>query len=245
MAAELIVMKVDVFVSASPATNYVADMVTTIPHVFMMVPDPVRQKFVESLARPGGNTTGVSNYSLGLVRKRVQLLRQTLPQLSRVGLLINSKLVGQSLIIDEGQKEATELGLTLRPFEASTLGELEPAFDMMANSGIQGLVLGGSGLLWQGRTTVAKLATAHRLPTCAWEREILKAGTLLSYGSSLADIVRRAPIYVDKILKGAKPADLPVEQPTKFELLINLKVANAIGIEVPQMLLAQADEVIE
>jgi putative ABC transport system substrate-binding protein len=245
MVAELVALKVDVFVSITPASFYAKDATGAIPHVFVMVPDPVGSKFVNSLARPGGNATGVSMLLVGMSEKRLQLMHEAFPGLSSVGLLINPMIAAARSYIEETQAAATERGLALQVFEAPSLGELERAFDAMSSAGIQALIVGAAGLFYQGRAIIAKLAIAHRLPICVWSREVMDAGVLLSYGPSLAAMVRRAPTYVDRILKGAKPSELPVEQPTKIELLINLKTAKAYGIDVPQTLLARADEVIE
>jgi putative ABC transport system substrate-binding protein len=244
MAAALVELKVDVLVSVFPATIYIKGVTTTIPHVFTLVADPVSLKLVDSLAHPGGNTTGTSVYADGLVRKRLQLFHEIIPAMSRIGLLVNSA-ENATLNISEGRAAAAELGLDLQIFEATSLGELEGAFDAMTNADIQGLVLFGSGLFYQERATIAKLAIAHRLPTCAWTRQVLEAGTLLSYAADFPAIVRHTPVYVDKILKGAKPGDLPVERPTKFEFCINLKIAKTLGVDVSPLLLNRADEVIE
>jgi putative ABC transport system substrate-binding protein len=244
MAAELVALKVDVLVSVSPASIYVKDVTTTIPHVFTLVTNPVSLKLVDSYAHPGGNTTGTTAYVDGLVRKRFQLLHETIPAMSQIGFLVNSA-ENATVNVSEGRAAAAELGLALQIFEATSLGELEGVFESMTKASIQGLVLSGSGLFFQARATIAKLAIAHRLPTCGWTRQVVEAGAFLSYGADLPAVVRRTPVFVDKILNGAKPADLPVEQPTKFEFFINLKTAKAIAVDVPPLVLARADEVIE
>ena len=247
MIAELVALNVDVLVSIAPASFYAKDATGAIPHVFVMVPDPVGSKFVDSLARPGGNATGLSLLSAGLIRKRLQFMHEAIPGLSSVGFLVNPTIGAPArAYIEEAQAAATEIGLALRTFEARSLDELDRAFDAMSSARIQALIVGPQGLFYQGRPIIAKLAIAHRLPICVWSREVMDAGgAVLSYGPSMAAIVRRAPTYVDKILKGAKPSDIPVEQPTKIELLINLQMAKAFGIEVSQSLLARADEVID
>jgi putative ABC transport system substrate-binding protein len=245
MVAELVASKVDLIVSMSPASNYAKDATGTIPHVFMCVQDPVRQGLVDSLARPGKNVTGLSTLVLGITQKRFHLLRQALPRASSIGLLVDPNVVTSAGIADETRAAAAEAGLTLKIYEAGSVGTVSEAFDAMTTAGIGGLLMGGSGFFYQQRAVIAKLALSHRLPTSVWGRETMGPDTFMSYGASLAAIVRRAPIYVDKILKGAAASDLPVELPTKFELIINLRTARTIGIEVPQMLLAQADEVIE
>jgi ABC-type uncharacterized transport system substrate-binding protein len=246
MAAELVALKVDVLVTVGTASApYARNATTTIPVVFTLVTDPVATRLVESLARPGGNVTGFSTYGAQLTGKRFQLIKEIVPGLSRVALLVNPNEQPSRLHVEEGRAAAGELGLDLRIFEVRSLDELEPAFEAMAKDGIQATILGSGSLLFQGKETIAKLALAARLPTCAWSKETLQAGALAAYGPDYPAVVRRASVYVDKILKGAKPSDLPVEQPTKFQLLINLKTAKALGLEIPAMLLARADEVIE
>jgi putative ABC transport system substrate-binding protein len=245
IVAELVAMKVDVLVSMSPASNYAKNATGIVPHVFMCVPDPVAQGFVDSLARPGINATGLSSLVLGVTQKRFQLLRQALSSASSLGLLVDPNALASRGTADEAKAAALEAGTTLQIFEAPSVDGLGDAFNAMTSAGIQGLLVGGSGFFYQQRSAIAKLALSHRLPTSVWGRETMAPETFMSYGPSLAAIVRRAPIYVDKILKGAKPADLPVEQPTKFELIMNLGVAKNLGIDVPPMLLAQADEVVE
>jgi putative ABC transport system substrate-binding protein len=247
MIAELAAMNVDVIVSVAPASNWVRDANVTIPHVFVNVPDPVGSKFVESLSHPGGIATGLSMLGVDLTKKRLQFLLDCVPTLKSLAMLVQRFPVAtaQRLFIELTQAACAELGLEFHLFEAATLTELTGVFDAMVAAGVQGVSVGPSGLFYQGKATIAALAFARKLPTCWWARELMVPGALLAYGPSLATIVRRAPLYVDKILKGAKPADLPVEQPTKFELIINLGVAKNLGIDVPPMLLAQADEVVE
>ena len=204
-----------------------------------------RGKLVESVAKPRGNATGFASVAAeGFVRKRVQLLQNAIPGLSRVGALINPSEGIPRAYLDEARTAAADLGLAFQEFRASSLAELDEAFEVIAHSGVQGLLVAGGGLFYQGRHQIAKLAATHRLPIGVWATEIMADGVFMSDGPSLAAIVRRAPTYVDKILKGAKPSELPVELPTHFQLIINLKTATACGVEVPQMLLAQTDEVI-
>jgi putative ABC transport system substrate-binding protein len=247
MAAELVSSKVDVLVSVGVlASPYAKSATTTIPVVFTLVADPVGTKLVDSLARPGGNATGLSLIAVDLIGKRMQFLKEIDPELSRIALLVNPNEQPTSrLYIGESQAAAAKLGLTVQTFEARSIAELEPAFVAMANAGMRALTVGASGMLYQGRAIVAKLAIARRLPICVWSRETLEAGALMSYGADQVAIMRRTAVYVDKILKGAKPADLPVEQPTRLQLLVNLKTAKALDINVPATLLAQADDVIE
>jgi putative ABC transport system substrate-binding protein len=245
MIADLVAMNVDVIVSVAPASNWVRDANVPMPHVFVIVPDPVGSKFVESLSHPGGNATGLSMLGVDLTKKRLQFLVDCVPTMKSLGYLAPQLPVAPANLpmIKLTQSAASELGLDFKVFQAATLSELPGVLDAMVTAGVQGVSVAPSGLFYQGKATIAALASARKLPTCWWARELMVPGALLAYGPSLASIVRRAPIYVDKILKGAKPSDLPVEQPTKFELLINLGVAKGLGIEVPQMLLAQADEV--
>jgi putative ABC transport system substrate-binding protein len=246
MAAELVEMRGDVLVGVTAGAVYETAATSTIPIVFVLFPDPVRAKLVESIARPGGNATGLASVAAeGFVRKRVQLLQSAIPGLSRLGALINPSEGIPRAYLDEARAAASDLGLAFQEFQASSLAELDEAFEAMPHSGIQGLLVAGGGLFYQGRHQIAKLAATHRLPIGVWATEIMGDGVFMSYGPSLAAMVRRAPAYVDKILKGAKPSELPVELPTQFQLIVNLKTARACGVEVPQMLIAQADDVIE
>jgi putative ABC transport system substrate-binding protein len=246
MISELVAMPVQVLVSMAPASNYVRDAAVAVPHVFAMVSDPVAQNFVDSLARPGRNATGLSQLAFGIARKRFQLLHEALGGASSIGLLVDPSIATTASIFkEEAQTAAAEAGLTLKLFEASSVEMLGAAFEEMRRVGLKALRINGSGFLYQQRATIADLALSGRVPIAVWAREAMEPNAFMSYGASLAAMVRRAPIYVDRILKGAKPADLPVEQPTKFELIINLGVAKKLGIDVPPMLLAQADEVIE
>jgi putative ABC transport system substrate-binding protein len=249
MAAELVSLNVDVLVSSgNNATPYAKNATSTIPLVFMFIADPVGAKLVESFARPGGNATGISNFSAELIPKRLQLLKEAISDLSRVAQLVNPLAQVSRLYIDLTQTAAAQLGLTVQRFEARSRDELEPAFEAMAKAGMQALLTNPDGLAYAQREFIAKLALKTRLPAAVWGREplaTLAPGALLAYGVDALAICRRAAVYVDKILKGAKPSELAVEQPTTFEFLINLKTAKALGITVPPTLLARADEVIE
>jgi putative ABC transport system substrate-binding protein len=238
-------LKVDVLVSIAPASIYARDATGTIPHIFVLVPDPVGQKYVDSLARPGKNATGLSILAVGLTQKRFQLLREALPGATSIGVLADPTSLAMHAFLEESKAAAAEVGSSLQAFEVPSVGMLGQAFDAMTRADIRGLLIAPSGIFYQQRAAIAKLALSRRLATSVWGRETMGPETFMSYGPSLAAIVRRAPIYVDKILKGATPSDLPVEQPAKFELIINLRTARALGVEVPRMLLAQADEVIE
>jgi putative tryptophan/tyrosine transport system substrate-binding protein len=246
MAAELVSLNVGVLVSVgNVASPYAKNATTTIPIVFTLVADPVGMKLVESFARPGGNVTGLSTYSSDIVGRRLQLLKETIPGLSRFAQFVNPNAQSSRLHIEMTRAAAAELGLTVQTFEARSLDELERAFDAMAAAGMQAVTVNQEGLPFQGRALIAKLALARRLALCAYSRETFEPGALMSYGTDQIAVCRRAALYVDKILKGAKPGELPVEGPTKFEFLINLKTAKALGIEVPPIILTRADEVIE
>jgi putative tryptophan/tyrosine transport system substrate-binding protein len=246
LAAELVSLKVDVLVSVGSATApYVGNATGTIPVVFTLVGDPVESKLVASLAAPGGNVTGLSTMGVPLFQKRLQFLKEVSPGLSRVALLANPNERSTPLYIEEAKGAASQLGLTIQTFDVRSLDELNLTFDALEKSGAQAITPAPGGLMFQGKSIIAKLTLARRLPTCVWSRETLEVGALMSYGPNYIEIVRRAAVYVDKILKGSKPADMPVEQPTKFQLLVNLKTAKVLGINFPPQLLGIADEVIE
>ena len=245
MAAELVSLNVDVLMGGAVAVPYLRQATSTIPIVFMFIPDPVGMKLIESLARPGGNATGLSNFGRDLAGKRLQLLKELVPGLSRVAFLINSNLPATRMYVEVMTEAAAQLGLELRNFEAHTLEEMEPAFDLMVKSDMQAATIAQGGTAFQARAIIPKLALARQLPLCAYSRETFEYGALLSYGPDNIEMTRRSAVYVDKILKGMKPSDIPVEQPTKFEFLINLKTAKALGLTVPFGLLNAADEVIE
>jgi putative ABC transport system substrate-binding protein len=245
MAAELVSLNVDVLMGGAIASTYLRDATTKIPIVFMFVPDPVGMKFVQSIARPGGNITGLSNFGRDVAGKRLQLLKELVPGLSRVALLINSQQATTRVFVEVMHTAAEQLGLVLETFDARSLEEIEPAFDAMARAGMQAVTPVQGGLFFQARALTPKLALARRLPMLAYSRETFEYGALVSYAADQVEMCRRSAVYADKILKGAKPGDLPVEQPTKFELLINLKTAKALGLDVPLQLQQLADEVIE
>ncbi len=245
MAAELVSLNVDVLMGGAIASTYLRDATTKTPIVFMFVPDPVGMKLVQSIARPGGNITGLSNFGRDVAGKRLQLLKEIVPGLSHVALLINSHQPTTRVFIEVMQTAADQLQLVLQTFDARSLEEIEPAFDAMARAGMQAVTPVQGGLFFQARTLTPKLALARRLPMLAYSRETFEYGALVSYAADQVEMCRRSAVYADKILKGAKPGDLPVEQPTKFELLINLKTAKALGLDVPLQLQQLADEVIE
>jgi putative tryptophan/tyrosine transport system substrate-binding protein len=246
MAAELVSSKVDVLVGVGVAASLATkNATTTIPVVFTLAADPVASKLVESLARPGGNATGLTYVPVELSGKRLQLLKDMFPALSRVGLLVNPNEPTARGYIAEGEAASVKLGLTQQTFEARTLDEIEPAFDAIERASVQAVVIGPGGLFYQARTHIPKLALARRLPICVWSKETFECGAFMSYGPDLLSIVRGTATYVDKILNGANPAELPVEQPTRLQFLLNLKIAKALDLTVPGKLLSLADEVVE
>jgi ABC-type uncharacterized transport system substrate-binding protein len=210
------------------------------------VPDPVGTELVKSLARPGGNITGLTNIAVELSAKRLALFKEAFPRVTRVALLVNATdQQGMQRFIDETKIAATSLELDVQPIEVRSTEEFEQAFDKATEARLEGVLTVPDGLFYQGRALVAQSAVTHRLPLMVFSRETLQAGGLMSYGPDYSAIFRRAAAYVDKILKGEAPADLPVEQPTKFEFLINLKTAKTLGLEISPILLSRADEVIE
>jgi len=246
MATELVALNVDALVgSGAQAAVALRDATKTIPIVFMFSPDPVGTKLVDSLARPGGNATGLSNFSSDLIGKRLQLLKEAIPRLSRVGLLVNPDSQISRRYIEVAQAAAPALGLTIQTFEVRLLDEFEAAFDAMAKARMQAVSINADGLIYQAKEIIAKLALARRIALVAYSRETFEAGALMSYGPDNIVATHRAAVFVDKILKGTKPADMPVEQPTKFNFAINLKTAKALGLTIPQTVLARADQLIE
>src|SRR4051812_14849370 len=246
MAGELAAIPVDVLVAVThPAALAAARATTKRPIVFTHVPDPVRSKLVDSLARPGANVTGFTNIAAEIAAKRVQLLKEAFPRMKRITLLINPSDPAMASFVVEGETTAKALGLDVQRVEVRALEEFEQAFQSMADHGSEGVITAPNGLFYQGRALVGQLGLAHRLPCMVVSRETLEGGALMSYGADFQAIFRRTPVYVDKILKGEKPADLPVELPTKFEFLINLRTAKALGITMSEPLLVRADQVIE
>ena len=246
MTAELVALKVEVLVTVGTQTApYARDATTSIPVVFIFVPDPVGSKFVDSLGRPGRNMTGLSQFGADIVLKRLQFLKDMIPGLSRVALLVNPNTEVAALYKRVTDTAAAGLGLRNQTFEARSLDELGPALDAMVKAGMQAVTINGEGLAYQQRAHVAAMTLARRLPLAVWSRETFEAGALMSYGADQVAMCRRGPFFVDKILKGAKPGDLPVEQPTKLEFLINRKIARALGLTIPHSMLIRADEVTE
>jgi putative tryptophan/tyrosine transport system substrate-binding protein len=208
------------------------------------VSDPVASGLVANLARPGGNTTGLGVPTSEIAGKRLQLLREFAPTVGRVAVLSDPSQPGISVDLKGTEVAARALGVQLQVAEARSSGELDRAFAAIARERVAGIVVLPSTVLYASRARIAQLPVKHRLPTSGWARELTEAGCLMSYGASLPDVARRVAYFVDRILKGAKPANLPIEQPTKFELVINLKTAKALGLTIPHSILARADEVI-
>jgi len=244
-AAELVQLKVDIIVTvATPATLAAKEATTIIPIVFGAASDPVGTGLVESLARPGGNITGLSNQITDTVGKKLEFLREILPSLRRLAILTNVGNPAAVLDMVEAQAAARKFGLEVTISEIRRAEDIAPAFDTLEGHA-DALYVCVDPLLNTYRIRVNTLALASRLPTVHGLREYVEAGGLMSYGPNLSDLLRRAADFVDKILRGAKPADIPVEQPTKFDLVINLTTAKALGLTIPDSLLARANEVIE
>ena len=247
LARELVALKVDVIVTGTdPAIAAVKQQTQTIPIVMANNTDPVGTGFVASLARPGGNITGHSSVSPELSGKRLELLKEAVPGLFRVAFFWNPDVRGAALDYKETETAARLLRLHLQSIEAARAEDLDRAFSAVAKQRAQALIVPGPNpVLLPNRSRIVSFAQRHRLPSMYSQREYVDAGGLMSYGPSTADLWRRAATYVDKILKGAKPADLPVEQPIKFELVINMKAARALGITFPRSVLNLADEAIQ
>lgn len=243
-AVDLVSRKVDViFTNGTPIVSAVKRATSQTPIVFL-AGDPVEAGLVDSLSRPGGNLTGLSLQSSELAGKHLELLRNVVPDLRRVAVLVNVNAQNAVEQMHEAQRSAGNLGIEVQVLEIRRADDIAGAIER-ANGNAQALYVTNEPLTLTNRARIVALAMDSRLPTVFALREFVQAGGLLSYGPSFSDLFRRGAEFVDKILRGAKPADLPVEQPTKFELIVNLKTANALGIEVPPTLLARADEVIE
>jgi putative tryptophan/tyrosine transport system substrate-binding protein len=244
LAEELIHLKVDVLVTPAINETLAAKTITkTIPIVFAGVPDPVGSAVVQSLAKPGGNVSGFSNISSILVGKRLELLKETVPKVARVAILWNPKTQGAEQLLNESQAAARALSLQLHSMEVSSADKYESAFKETIKSGATAIAV--QSIITGTQRRVAELAAKNRLPAIYPRENYVDSGGLMSYGADRVEPYNRAAVYVDKILKGAKPADLPVEQPSKFELIINLKAAEQIGLTIPPNVLARADRVIK
>jgi putative ABC transport system substrate-binding protein len=242
---DLVQRKVDVIVADSTNAALAAKRATsTIPIVMAVVADPVGSGLVTNLAHPGGNVTGVSVMLVQLSAKRLELLKETIPRLTRVAVLWNPGAPRNTNVVEELKAAAPSLSITLNIAGVRTPEQFGPAFSAISRARAQALYVIGDALFFAHRATLLKLASKARLPTIYAARGMVDAGGLMSYGPNFGDLFRRSAGYVDKIFKGAKPGDLPVEQPTKFELVVNLKTAKALGITIPQSILVRADEVI-
>ena len=245
LVAELVEAKVDVIVASIQRSAISAKRATTkIPIVVPFGADLVAGGLAQSIAHPGGNVTGLTGVFIDLAAKYLEILKDSIANLSVVALLFNAK-VNWPAFVSEVKHAADSLGASLQVVEVESPDQLREKFSAIVNSHAQAVLLTPDGLFYQQRKRIADLAISNGVPTIGWAEEIAEAGSLMSYGANNADLFRRAATYVDKILKGANPADLPIEQPTKFEFIINLKTAKAIGLTIPPNVLARADEVIE
>jgi len=246
MAAELVRMKVDIILASSSTYVEAARQATkTIPIVFALHADPVGVGHVASLARPGGNITGLSTLLTDLAPKELEILKEALPQTTRIGILWNPTTPSHGPAVRAVEAAGQKLGVQLLLVPARSVEEFDGAFSTMTRERMGSLLVIGSPLAFSQRVPLAELALKHRLPGMFQSRENVEAGGLMSYGVDYNDLHRRAALYIDKILKGVKPADLPVEQASKYELIINLKTANTLGLAIPESLLLRADKVIE
>ena len=247
LVAELVQAKVDVIVTTSTQETQAATKGTsTIPIVMTLVPDPVEQGLVKSLARPGGNVTGLTTLAPGTSQKLIELLREAVPSASRFGVLRTGVRSPFPEIQRELESAAQRVGVTLSYIEGiKTPGDFDPALARAKKEGVGGIVAPLGAFTYAHRRALAQSALKHRLPGVYWVRDYVEEGGLMSYGSSWSAVGRRAAYFVDRILKGAKPSDLPVEEPTQFELVLNLKTARTLGLTFPQPLLVRADEIIQ
>jgi putative ABC transport system substrate-binding protein len=244
IAAEFVRLKVDVIVTVGGAVLAAKQATSLIPIVFAVAADPVGGGLVASLVRPGGNVTGLSSQFTDLAGKRLELLREMVPSLRRLAIMANAGYPASVLEMAEVQATTRTLGLDVVTLEIRRAEDIAPAFEALKGRA-EALYVCAESLVTTNRVRINTLALAARLPTMHSIREYVEAGGLMSYGPNFPDLWRRAGDLVDKILRGAKPADIPVEQPTKFDLIINLTTAKALGLDVPPTLLARADEVIE
>jgi putative ABC transport system substrate-binding protein len=245
LAAELVRSKVDVIVATVAAAVQAARQATKAIPIVMVVNDPVAAGFVSTLARPGGSITGLSMMSPEVVGKQVELLREVVPKISRLAVLWNPTNPGHPPQLRQAEVAARTLGMQLQPLKAQTASEIDRAFAAMTRERDDAFLVLLDPILYRRRGQITELAAKTRLPAMYATRQEVEAGGLMAYGANLLDLYRRAAIYVDKILKGAKPGDLPIEQPTKFEMTINVKTAKALGLTIPPSVLVRADLVIE
>jgi putative ABC transport system substrate-binding protein len=246
LAADLVRLKVDVIVSAAtPASRAAKAATSSIPIVIAAVGEPVKMGLVASLARPGGNVTGLSLLTTELSGKRLELLGQVVRNMPRVAILMNPDNPVYAVFLEETRVAAQKLGVQLQLLEARNPRDIEQVFDAAPGERAAGLIVFDDPMLWSYRKQIVALAAKRRLPAMYGFREFVDEGGLMSYGPDRVDHYRRTAPYVDKILRGAKPADLPVEQPTKFEFSVNVKTAKALGLVIPQALLSRADQIIQ
>jgi putative ABC transport system substrate-binding protein len=246
LAAELVRLKIDIIVSPGGRPTRVArEATSTIPIVMAQDNDPVGNGFVTSLARPGGNITGLSNFAQDLSGKRLEILREIIPKLSRVAILGTSTVPGNGRALREIELVAGTFGVKLQYLDVLDSKDIDTPIRAASKGRADGVITLTSGILFSQRARIADLAGKNRLPVMYNQSQFVEVGGLMFYGVNILDLDRRAATYVDKILKGAKPANLPVEQPTKFELIINLKAAKQIGLTIPQSVLYRADRVIK
>lgn len=245
LAAELVQLKVDVIVASESISSVEAKKATSTIPIVSLSQDPVALGLVESLARPGGNVTGMSDYHAGMASKRLELLKEVAPAALRFAVFINPAIRPNLLQLEDLQAVARAMGVTVLPFDIQTADDIDRAFAAMPGMGAQALVLLPGGAISSHQKRIAELAMKARLPAIFTVSTWAEVGGLMAYGTDFTTYYRRAATHVDKILRGAKPGDLPIEQPTKFDLVVNLKTAKAIGITIPQSVLARADRVIK
>lgn len=246
MAEEIVRRKPDIIFAPTGGGAAAAKNATrAIPIIFAIVPDPVGEGLVASLARPGGNVTGSTNVQTGLTPKRIQLLQEVIPRLVRVAIIYDAADKVATDQANEARKLAAELKLQLYAYEANSLGQFQKTFDRLAQERVQAVLIAGSLASYNLAKPIAELAIKHRLPTMTVDRKYVEDGALISYGVNIPALYAKAATYVDRVLKGAKPADLPVEQADRFEMLINMKTAQALGLNISQSIALRADRIIQ
>jgi putative ABC transport system substrate-binding protein len=245
LAAELVRLKVEVIVAPGAATHAIQKATSTVPVVFSYSGDPIEAGFVKSLGRPGGNMTGITWLAFELVGKRLELLKEAAPHVSRVAVMANPAHPGERRELAETEQAARAIGAVVQYHQVRTTLEIHAAFDAIVRDRANAVVVFPDGVTMAHRRQLAEFAANNRLPSVFGWREYVEAGGLMAYGPNRRETAKQLAIYVNRILKGARPADLPVEQPAKFELVINLKAAKALGLEIPQSLQLRADHVID